>query len=213
MKKRPDQKAERRQRAEEIIAELKTLFPQAKIVLNFSNHWELFVSVVLSAQCTDKMVNQVTATLFKKYKTLDDYVNADPELFEQDIRQTGFYRNKAKSVLGAARLLKERFGGTLPRTMEEMRTLPGAGRKTANVVLGNAYNIVEGIAVDTHVKRLTRRWKLTRESDPEKIERDLMELIPKEEWFRFTYLVIEYGRKYCTARPHPHEACPLSRFG
>lgn len=213
MKKRSDKTAERRRKVEEIIGELKRLFPHAKIVLNYATHWELYVAVVLSAQCTDKKVNEVTQTLFKKYKSLDDYVNADPEVFEQDIKPTGFYRNKAKSILGAAKIVRERFGGKIPRTMEEIRTLPGVGRKTANVVLGNAHNVVEGIAVDTHVKRLTRRWGLTRESDPEKIEQDLMEIVPKEAWFRFTYWVIEYGRKYCPARPHPHEACPLSRFG
>lgn len=205
--------AGRRKRAEEILPVLKALFPDAKIVLNYSNHWELYVSVVLSAQCTDKMVNKVTEKLFKKYRTLEDYLRADPEAFQQDIKSTGFYRNKAKSILSAAPILKERFGGKMPRTMEEIQMLPGVGRKTANVILGNAYEIVEGIAVDTHVRRLSRKWGLTDHTDPEKIERDLMQILPKEEWFRFTYLTIEYGRKYCPARPHPHEACPLSALG
>ncbi|MFY9268342.1 MAG: endonuclease III [Candidatus Manganitrophaceae bacterium] len=212
-KSRTGNQAERQQKAAEIVAQLKRLFPEPKIVLRYSNHWELCVAVILSAQCTDKKVNEVTQTLFKKYPTLDDYVKTDPKKFEQEIKPTGFYRNKAKNILAAARIVREKFGGNIPRTMEEIRTLPGVGRKTANVVLGNAYGVVEGIAVDTHVKRLTRRWGLTRETDPDKIERDLMAILPKQEWFEFTYLVIDYGRRYCPARPHPHEACPLNQFG
>ncbi len=202
----------RKAKAAKIIKALKKLFPKTKIALNYSNNWELFVAVVLSAQCTDKKVNEVTEKLFKKYRKLDDYVKAKPAEFEKDIRSTGFYRNKAKSVLGAAKELKARFGGKLPETMAEMLTLPGIGRKSANVILGNAYGVVEGIAVDTHVRRLSRKFGLTSHNDPVKIERDLMEIVPKKEWFNFTYLLIDYGRKYCPARPHDESKCPLSKL-
>ncbi len=195
-----------------ILLMLKRLFPSAQMMLCYSNHWELLVAVILSAQCTDKKVNEVTAKLFKKYPTLNDYVLAKPRQFEKDIFQTGFYRSKARHILAAAKLVKNRFQGKLPRGMKEMLDIPGVGRKTANVVLGNAYGVVEGIAVDTHVRRLTRRLGLTSESNPEKIERDLMKVIPKKEWFRFTYLMIEYGRKYCPARRHDHARCPLAKF-
>lgn len=201
---------ERKQKAKKIIRKLKKLFPNAGMMLHYSNNWELLVSVMLSAQCTDKMVNKVTEKLFQKYKDLDDYVHADPREFEADIRSTGFYRNKAKNILATAKIVKERYNGELPDTMERMLELPGVARKTANVVLGNAYGVVEGIAVDTHVRRLTRLWGLTSANDPVKIERDLMEIVPKIDWFVFTYLVIEYGRQFCTARKHDHKDCPIS---
>ena len=164
----------RKKRAAKIVAVLKKLFPKAKIFLNYSNNWELLVAVVLSAQCTDKKVNEVTAKLFKKYKTPNDYVKADPKEFEKDIRPTGFFRNKAKNILGAAKMIKEKFGGKIPRIMAEILKIPGVARKTANVVLGNAYGIVEGIAVDTHVRRLSIKLGLTGETAPHKIEQDLM---------------------------------------
>ncbi len=170
------------------------------------------VAVILSAQCTDKKVNEVTEKLFKKYKKLDDYVNADIKEFEQDIRPTGFYRNKAKNILASAKIVKEKFKGKVPKTMQEILTLPGVARKTANVVLGNAYGVVEGIAVDTHVKRLSKLLGLTNETNPDKIERDLMQILPKNEWFGFTYRLIDYGRKYCPARQHNHSKCPLKKF-
>ncbi len=150
----------RKETAIHVVSLLKVAYPQASIVLNYSNSWELLVSVILSAQCTDVMVNRVTEKLFIKYPTLDDYVNAVPGEFEQDIRSTGFYHNKAKNILAAATLIKEKFGGMIPKTMDEMLTIPGVARKTANVVLGNAYGIVEGIAVDTHVLRLSQRLRL-----------------------------------------------------
>lgn len=200
----------RKIRALKIRKKLKELFPKAHIALRFSNNWELLVAVILSAQCTDKKVNEVTKVLFKKYKTLNDYINANAKEFEKDIHSTGFYKNKTKSVLGAARVIKQKFAGVLPRTMKEMLTIPGVGRKTANVVLGNAYNIVEGIAVDTHVKRLSKLFGLTNHTDPDKIEQDLMQVLPKKYWFEFTYLLIDYGRKYCSARKHDHAHCPLS---
>ncbi|MBI4138099.1 MAG: endonuclease III [Candidatus Wildermuthbacteria bacterium] len=201
---------ERKERAGQIVKKLKELFPTAKIALKYNNNWELLAAVILSAQCTDKKVNEVTGRLFKKYRTLDDYVNANPREFEQDIRQTGFFRNKAKHILRSAKIVKEKFGGKVPNTMAEILTLPGVARKTANVVLGNAYGIVEGIAVDTHVKRLARKFGLTDNSDPVKIEKDLMELLPKNEWFDVTYRLIEYGRQYCSARKHDCHDHPLA---
>lgn len=195
-----------------IISKLRILFPHAKMVLNYSNNWELLVSVILSAQCTDKMVNKVTAKLFQKYKTLNDYVKADKTKFEKDIYATGFYHMKAKHILESAKIVQTKFYGKVPDSMNELLTLPGVARKTANVVLGNAYGIVEGIAVDTHVIRLARLFGLTKQNNPEKIEKDLMKILPKKEWFSFTYLVIEYGRKYCKARKHEHEKCPLANI-
>lgn len=193
-----------------ILEELKRLFPEAKIMLRYSSPWELLVAVMLSAQCTDKMVNIVTAKLFKKYKSLDDYINASPKEFERDIFSTGFYRAKTKHILTAAQIIKNKYKGELPHTMKEMIQLPGVGRKTANVVLGNIFGIVEGIAVDTHVIRITRLLGLTKQSDPEKIEKDLMKIVPQKEWPHFTYLLIEYGRKYCPAIKHDHANCPLT---
>lgn len=203
---------ERRERAARINEELKRLFPNARVALKYTNHWELLVAVVLSAQCTDKKVNEVTARLFQKYKTLDDYVNAKREEFEADIKSTGFYRNKAKNVLEAARIVKEKFNGSIPKSMDEMLTLPGVARKTANIVLGNAFGIVEGIAVDTHVRRLSIKLGLTDHTDPDKIERDLMMLLPKEEWFDFTYRLIDYGRNICPSRKHECSEHPLTRI-
>lgn len=198
-------------RARKVLAMLKRLFPKTGMMLRYSNDWELLVAVELSAQCTDKKVNEVTEKLFKKYRAPEDYINADPKKFEQDIFSTGFYRNKTKNILAAAKFIKEQHGGKIPKTMGEMLEIPGVARKTANVVLGNAHKVVEGIAVDTHVKRLTRLWGLTNEEKPEKIERDLMSIIPKKEWFNFTYRTIEYGRNYCPATPrHDHAHCPVT---
>ncbi|MFZ2026317.1 MAG: endonuclease III [Microgenomates group bacterium] len=201
----------KKERTTRILTELKRLFPTAKIMLHFSSAWELLVAVMLSAQCTDKQVNKVTSTLFKKYKTLEQYVLADRKEFEKDIYTTGFFRMKAKHILETARLIQTKYKGIVPHTMKEMVTLPGVGRKTANVVLGNAYGVVEGIAVDTHVRRIARVLKLTKHTDPDKIEQDLMKIIPKDEWLSFTYLLIEYGRTYCSARKHRHEDCPLTK--
>ncbi len=203
--------AKQKKKAAKIIRVLRKLFPRATMMLCYSNQFQLLVTVELSAQCTDKQVNKVTTTLFKKYKTLNDFLHANQKEFEQDIRSTGFYKNKAKNILAAARVLKDKFGGKLPRTMKEMLAIPGVGRKTANILLGNAYGIVEGIAVDTHVWRLSRILGLSKNNTPEKIERDLMNCIPQKHWFQFTYQLIEYGRKYCTARRHDHKNCPLSK--
>lgn len=193
-----------------IIARLKKRYPRAKIVLRFSNSWELLVAVILSAQCTDKKVNEVTAPLFKKYRTLEDYVSADPKEFEKMIRSTGFYRVKARNILASAKIIKEKFRGKIPRTMQEMLTLKGVARKTANVVLGNAYGVVEGIAVDTHVRRLAQRLGLSSSDKPEKIEQHLMQLIPKKNWFKTTYLLIDHGRAICTAKDPRCDLCPLN---
>lgn len=207
-----DKLEERKKRAKKISKILAKLFPSAKIALNYSNNWELLVAVILSAQCTDKKVNEVTKTLFKKYKTLDDYIKADLKEFEKDIKPTGFYHNKAKNILTAAKIIKEKFHGKIPKTMSEILTLPGVARKTANVVLGNAFGIVEGIAVDTHVKRFAIKFDLTDHKDPIKIEKDLMEIFPKKEWFPITYRLIEYGRKICPAKVHDCHNHPLTKI-
>jgi len=223
-------------RVESIITILKKTYPRAKIVLRYGNPWELLVSVVLSAQCTDVTVNKVTEKLFAKYKTLDDYVRADIGEFEKDIRSTGFYHNKAKNILSSARIVKEKFGGVIPDTMEEILTLPGVARKTANVVLGNAYGVIEGIAVDTHVHRLSQRLRLidmtkiggkrlmvferdgkpvidyTRDADPNKIEIELMHILPKSEWFTLTYLLIDHGRAICKAQNPDCTHCAVQKF-
>lgn len=203
---------ERKRRVSKIVRKLKQLFPHAKIVLKYKNNCELLVAVQLSAQCTDKKVNEVTEKLFKKYRTLNDYVNANPREFEKDIHSCGFYRAKTKNILAAAKMVKEKFGGKIPKTMAEILMIPGVARKSANVILGNAYGVVEGIAVDTHVRRLSKLLGLTTHDDPVKIEKDLMALLPKKEWFNFTYRLIDYGRKYCPARPHDHARCPLNKF-
>ncbi|MFA5830557.1 MAG: endonuclease III [Candidatus Paceibacterota bacterium] len=199
-------------KATRIAKGLKKLFPDAKMALQYGNNWELLVAVELSAQCTDKKVNEITPRLFKKYPGLADYAKANPKEFEKDIYQSGFYKNKTKNILAAAKMVSGQFGGRIPKTMDEMLMIPGVARKTANVVLGNAYGVTEGIAVDTHVKRLARLWGLTKEASPEKIEKDLMNLLPKKEWKDFTYRVIEYGRKYCTARTKTHAECPLAKY-
>jgi len=204
--------ARKRQSAKKALQALKKLFPRVKTALCFSNPWELLVAVMLSARCTDKKVNEVTEKLFRKYRALDDYLRANPKEFEQEIKPTGYYKEKAGRILDAARIIKTRFGGQVPCTMEALMQIPGVGRKTANIVLGAGYGVVEGIAVDTHVRRLARVLGLTDETDPDKIEQDLMKLIPKSEWMEFSYRMIEYGRQYCPARPHDHSNCPLSRI-
>ncbi len=200
----------RRKKAVKIVKILKELFPRADIALTHSNPWELLVATILSAQCTDKKVNEVTAELFKKYKTLNDYVKANQKEFEQDIKSTGFYRNKAKNILTTAKIIKEKYHGRVPHTMEEMLELPGVARKTANIVLGNAYGVVVGIAVDTHVRRLSKLLGLTEHTDPDKIEQDLMQILPKKEWFDFNHRLVLYGRMYCPAIRHDHASCPLA---
>ncbi len=203
--KRGDAKTKRRARA--LLSRMKKSVPDARMILRYSNPWELLVAVMLSAQCTDKRVNQVTASLFKKYRTLEDYANASIRVFERDIKSTGFYRMKAKHIIATAILIRDTHGGVVPRRMEDLIRLPGVARKTANVVLGNAYGIVEGIAVDTHVRRLARVFELTDEHNPDKIEKDLMALFPRTAWFPLTYYFIEFGRRFCPARAHDHASC------
>jgi endonuclease-3 len=205
-----------KKRWQKIAKTLHMLFPHPKIALTYSNNWELLVAVQLSAQCTDTKVNQVTPALFKKYPTLDAYIKASRTArgvheFERDIHACGFYRAKTRNILAAANVVKKEFDGKLPKTMAEMITIPGVGRKSANVILGNAYGVVEGIAVDTHVMRLAHVLGLSKEKTPEKIEKDLMAIIPKKDWFEATYMIIDYGRAYCVARPHKHELCPLTK--
>lgn len=203
-----------KQKAQEIFNQLKQHYPHAKIILNYTTPWELLVAVILSAQCTDVRVNIVTEKLFKKYKKIEDYAHADIKELEQDVRSTGFYRNKAKNIKASAQAILEKFNGRIPKTMNEMLTLPGVGRKTANVVLGNAYRVIEGIAVDTHVQKQSQRLGLTKNKTPDKIEQDLMKLYDKKDWLKLTYMLIEHGRargrsknpicKYCGSMP-----CPL----
>ncbi|PIT92342.1 MAG: endonuclease III [Candidatus Harrisonbacteria bacterium CG10_big_fil_rev_8_21_14_0_10_42_17] len=198
-----------KKRVNVILTRLKKMYPKAGMVLRYSNNWELLVAVMLSAQCTDKQVNIVTARLFKKYRKLDDYVQVRQSAFEKDIYSTGFYRMKAKHILAAAKMIKKDFRGRVPRRMEDLLKLSGVARKTANIVLGNAFGIVQGIAVDTHVARMARIFHLTRHVNPDKIEKDLMEVISKKDWFRSTYLFIEYGRSYPRLREHRRIDHPL----
>jgi endonuclease-3 len=196
----------------EIIDLLEKEYPEAKTALRHSSPLEMLIATILSAQCTDKRVNIVTKSLFKKYRTAQDYVNADLSELEQDIRSTGFYRNKAKNIKNTSRLLVEKYDSKVPRTMEELLELPGVARKTANIVLSNAYGIIAGIAVDTHVRRLTQRLGLTKNKDPNKIEADLMQKVPKNQWKRITDLLIFHGRNVCTARKPKCSSCSLSKI-
>jgi endonuclease-3 len=198
-----------RQRAREIVAGLRTAYPDAKCSLDFTSPLELLVATILSAQCTDERVNAVTKQLFQKYRSAADYAGAEPETLEQDVKQTGFYRNKAKHIRAAGEVMMERYGGDVPRTMDELITLPGVARKTANVVLGNAYGIVEGVVVDTHVGRLARRLGLTESEDPVKVEQDLMALLPQSDWLDLSHLLIYHGRAVCQARRPLCEQCML----
>ncbi len=201
-----------KQRTREIIKRLKRAHPDAKCSLNHTSPLELLVATILSAQCTDERVNIVTADLFRKYRRCEDYVNVSPIELEQDIRSTGFYRNKAKAIQGACRMLIERYAGRVPQTMAELLELPGVARKTANVVLGNAYGIASGVVVDTHVSRLTQRLKLTTYEQPEKIERDLVELVPPKDWIIFSHLLIAHGRAVCKARTPLCAECVIEPY-
>lgn len=201
----------RKKRIAALVSELKKLFPEEKqTILRYSNDWELMVAVQLSAQCTDERVNIVTDALFKKYQTLDDYADALPNEFAHDIRSVTYFNNKARNIIGAAKKVRDEFGGTLPKTMHGMLSLPGVARKTANVVLGNAFGIVEGIAVDTHVLRFTTRFDLSKQKNAVGVERDLMLLLPKDEWYLFTYRVIAYGRTIGRARGYDPAQDPLT---
>lgn len=207
MKNTPDNKV----RALKIIDLLEKEFPDAKIALNYSNPQELLVATILSAQCTDERVNIVTKTLFQKYKTPQDYANADLKQLEKKVRSTGFFRNKAKNIKKTSQILVEKYQSKVPHTMQEMLELPGVARKTANIVLQNAYGIVEGIAVDTHVRRVSTRLGLTQNTDPNKIETDLMTIVPPNKWMRITDLLISLGRRVCTAKKPKCGSCVLNK--
>jgi endonuclease III len=188
------------QRVAAILAKLDEAYPDATCELKHENAFQLLISTILSAQCTDVRVNQVAETLYKKYPDAKAFAYATPSELEQEIRPTGFFRNKTKSVMGASKAILEKFGGQVPRTMEEILTLPGVARKTGNVVLGTAYGIASGVVVDTHVLRLSNRLDLSRNEDPKKVEQDLMEIIPQEKWIQFSHQLIWHGRRVCHAR-------------
>ena len=205
-------KSQRKDRTEQIIKLLKRAHPDARCALNHSNAFELLVATILSAQCTDERVNIVTADLFRKYRKPEDYLKVPETELQQDIRTTGFFRNKTRSIQGACKMLVEEFNGEVPKTMEELLRLPGVARKTANVVLGVAYGIAAGIVVDTHVTRLSRRLGLTKQTDAVKIENDLIELVPKKDWIIFSHLLIFHGRRVCKARRPLCEECVVEKL-
>ena len=196
-------------RLRKILAALDRLYPNVTCALDHSNPFQLLVATILSAQCTDKRVNAVTPGLFRKYPTIQDFASASQEEMAQDVRSTGFFNNKAKSVIGAARRILEEFGGEVPRTMDRLLTVPGAARKTANVVLGSAFGIASGVVVDTHVQRIARRLDLTKNTDPVKIEKDLMKILPQEKWILFSHQIIHHGRGPCAARSPRCSECGL----
>jgi endonuclease III len=195
-----------------IIEELRRLYPGAKCTLNFSNPLELLIATQLAAQCTDERVNIVTSKLFQKYRSVEDYATADQEELEQDIKSTGFYRNKAKNIRAACQRIITEFGGEVPRTMPELLSLPGVARKTANVVLGNAFGIVEGFTTDTHNIRLARRLGWTKNTDAAKVEQELMRIVPREDWFVLSHFLIYHGRAICDARKPLCEQCSLAKL-
>jgi endonuclease-3 len=198
------------ERAPLIVKRLSAAYPDAHVALHFGNPLECLVATILSAQCTDEQVNKVTKDLFHKYRTPADYLSVPVAELAADIKPTGFFNQKTKSIRGACQRIVDAYGGSVPDTMEELITLPGVARKTANIVLGNAYGVVEGIAVDTHVRRLANRLGFSSEANPDKIERDLMRLVPKRRWFDFTYVLIDHGRTLCVARRPRCEDCPVN---
>jgi endonuclease III len=210
--KKPEIYLEPKLRVAKVIELLEEQFPDAKTALNYSNPLEILIATMLSAQTTDERVNIVTKNLFKKYRTPEDYANIDIKELEQDIRSTGFYHNKAKNLQNTAKLLVEKFNSQVPRTMEELIELPGVARKTANIVLYNAYDVIAGIAVDTHVLRVSGRLGLTESEDPSRIEQDLMKITPKDKWMELTDLLIYHGRQVCIARKPKCEICGLNKY-
>lgn len=206
---KPKNAAERKARVGKIIAEFDKLFPDATCALQHRNPWELLVATILSAQCTDERVNKVTPGLFAKYPTIEDFANVSQDELANDIRSTGFFNNKARSVIGAARKIRDEFAGRVPRTMDELLTVPGAARKTANVVLGTAYGIPSGVVVDTHVGRISARLDLTKNTDPVKVEQDLIKILPEDRWILFAHQTIHFGRQICIARKPRCASCSL----
>ncbi len=203
---------EQKQRTLTIVRRLKREYPEATCSLVHSNPLELLIATILSAQCTDERVNIVTADLFRKYRNAEDYVKVAPSELEKDIRSTGFFRNKAKAIQGACRIISEQYEGTVPADLDALLALPGVARKTANVVLGNAFGIASGVVVDTHVARLSERLRLSAEKQPEKIERDLLNLVPARDWINFSHLLIAHGRKICKARTPLCAECVVERL-
>jgi endonuclease III len=207
---KPKTAADRAARLQKILAILDQMYPDATCALHHSNAWELLVATILSAQCTDKRVNMVTPGLFKKYPTIQDFANVSQDELAQEIKSTGFFNNKARSVIGAAKKILSDFGGKVPQDIDKLLTVPGAARKTANVVLGCAFKIASGVVVDTHVQRISLRLDLTRETEPVKIEKDLMKIIPKQKWILFSHQIIHHGRALCVARNPKCAECQLN---
>lgn len=210
--KKPEIYLEPKARALKVIELLEREHSDAKIALHYTNPLELLVATILSAQCTDERVNKVTKNLFKKYTRAEDYANADLKELEQDIKSTGFYRNKAKNIKKCCQLLVKKYNSQVPKTMEELIELSGVARKTANIVLSNAYGVIAGVAVDTHVRRLAQRIGLTENDNPDKIEADLMSIVPEDKWMRITDLLIFHGRRTCVARKPKCDACVLNKI-
>ena len=210
--KRPRSKADKQARLQQILGILDDLYPNVTCALNHSNAWELLVATILSAQCTDERVNKVTPGLFAKYPTIHDFAAVKPEVLAVDIHSTGFFNNKAKSVVGAARKILRDFGGEIPRDIEQLLTVPGAARKTANVVLGSGFGIASGVVVDTHVGRIAARLDLTREESPVKVERDLIAILPQERWISFSHQLSHCGRGICVARKPRCGQCPMAEL-
>lgn len=201
-----------RKRALGVVKMLGTMYPEAEVFLEHGSAWELLVAVMLSAQSTDRQVNLVTKGLFARYRTIEEYAGADQDELERLLYSSGFYRAKARNVKRAAQMVIERFGGEVPRTMEELVQLPGVARKTANIVLQSAFDVVVGIPVDTHVLRFAKRYGFSDEADPVKVERDLMSFFPESSWKRLSYQLVSYGREHCPARAHQHSSCPLVAY-
>jgi len=210
--KRPEVYLEPKARALKVIELLEKEYSNAEIALEYTNPLELLIATILSAQATDEQINAITPKLFKKYKTAEDYANADLTELEQDIKSSGFYHNKAKNIKNCCKLLVEKFHSKVPKKMDELLELPGVGRKTANIVLANAFGVIEGVAVDTHVGRLAQRLGLSQSGDPKKIEADLMKIVPKDKWMRITDLLIFHGRKICTAKKPNCARCVLDKI-
>lgn len=204
--------ASREDRVKKVIQILKDRYPRSRTALHYKNPLQILIATILSAQSTDKKVNEITPTLFEKYPTAEKLAGAPRDKIEEIIRPTGFFRNKAKSIQGAAQKIKDDFGGEVPAAMEELLTLPGVARKTANIVLSSAFHKAVGIAVDTHVKRLSQRLGFSKENNPDKIEQDLMHIVPEEEWLHFNYMLVNFGRDICQAKKPRCRECPLARL-